>query len=167
MQVNDLNFKTYQLYQKGSIKERGEVNFADFLKQEEQKNEEKIDSWEELKQFVWDKRMNAITEEEGKKYQNMLLHIASVEFGVAMGEAMKKQDITCPQDMNIELFKEARREVRENNARFKDYMQSGIELLERGAIIYSNDGTDPETPTEFKANIEGTKDLLRSILKNL
>ncbi|EOX1265002.1 hypothetical protein ACPDI4_001545 [Campylobacter upsaliensis] len=40
-------------------------------------------------------------------------------------------------------------------------------MLERGAIKYSGDGTRPSTPAEFKANIEGTKDLLKSILKNL
>lgn len=170
MQVTNINFKeTHKLSYENTKKTQDEANFAKILEQEQKKQIkfEDIDNMTELSEFVCNEYLNATTDEEREKYQDMMLTLFTVKFGVAMGEAMKKQGITCPQDMDIELFKQARWEVNSNEEHFKDYLLSGIDLLERCAIKYSGDGTRPSTPAEFKANIEGTKDLLKSILKNL
>ncbi|MCR2040305.1 hypothetical protein [Campylobacter helveticus] len=167
MQVTNTNSKeAYKLSYESSIKEQ--EGFAEILEQEQKKQIEfeDIDNMEELSEFMWNKRLNATTKEEARKYEYMMLHIWTVKFGVAMGEAMKKQGITCPQDMDIELFKQARQEVSFNEEHFKDYLLSGIRLLETpGCIVQGQGGTRPETPAEFKTNLNATANLLKAVLK--
>ena len=166
MQVTNTNPKeAYKLSYESSTKEQ--EGFAEILEQEQKKQIEfeDIDNMEELSEFMWNKLLNATTEEEARKYEEIVFDLAAVKFGVAMEEAMKKQGITCPQDMDIELFKQARQKVAFNEEHFKDYLLGGIDLIERGSILYDSSGTRPQTPAEFKANLNATANLLKAVLK--